>query len=213
MQADLLQTLLCQITEKLGPTEQLGAYCDDEKALSEQDLLSLLKDGIARSQAIPEVYIIVDGLDELEDRAMRGLIASLSTLPANCKLLFTSRAPLKDAQNLIPGNAKEMVITPHNRDLKTFIHSQCYEPGSPIKDIIRDRPDLGDEVEERNTDTEAKTMNLERVNTKCRAASSLFDPLEPLGVAVNLVVKAGCLLGDAVEPCVLVVDLLAGGHR
>jgi hypothetical protein len=134
----LIQSLWWQLVEKQGVvSNNLQKHYTEKRSHTNKELWAALLIDFNSTPTISTVYIVVDGLDELDGQVMRWLVTSLIKLPTSCHLLLTSRDLPVIGKSLTTLYTR-LEINPHQLDLKAFIHDQCYEPGSQISEVISD---------------------------------------------------------------------------
>jgi hypothetical protein len=148
----LVQSLLWQLVKKRGfISDNLRKHHTKQRSLTDEELWVVILDEFDTKSIALKAYFVVDGLDELDSRVMRGLVTSFIKLPANCRLLLTSR-DLPVIGKLFTSPYTRLEVKPPQQDLKAFIQTQCHGPGSQIKEVITDtvETNLGiyEEIEE-----------------------------------------------------------------
>jgi hypothetical protein len=132
----LIQSLWWQLIKDQNViSDSLQTHYTKKQSLTNKKLWAAMLAEFDSVSTIPKAYVVVDGLNELDDQVMRWLVTSLIKLPANCHLLLTSR-DLPVIRNLLTTPTICLKIKPHHMDLKALIYAQCHEPGSGINQVI-----------------------------------------------------------------------------
>lgn len=115
------------------------------------ECFDLLKSQLA---SLPSIFIVIDALDECEDRAQRDLCLQFQNLSNNVHLLITSR-DIPELEELIKPSAK-LEILANDNDIKLYLEGR-----------ITSAPRL-----KRNIDSEAKLQTLV-IETICEQAKGM----------------------------------------
>lgn len=101
-----------------------------------QECFDLLNSQLASH---PSIFIVIDALDECEDRARLDLCRQLQDLPDNVHLLITSR-DIPELGELIKPSAK-LEIRADDNDIKSYLEDRIARP-SRLQENIRSEPKL-----------------------------------------------------------------------
>lgn len=156
--------------------------------LSELEASAMLGDIVKR---FTKVYIVVDGLDEAEDRVKAGLLRILASLGANA--LITCR-PLDLFKDRYTPAALHIPIKADMRDIAAFIADKISE--SPrLQMILEDNQPLRDLLNARIMESSKGMFLLARLQVetlmrKAKSISSLTKALDELPEGVNALYRS-----------------------
>lgn len=137
------QFVQCQSTI---PSEVRSLYSEhSEKGTkpSEKELLKIL---IPVTNKFSHVYIIVDALDECDPKTREGFIEILKQLPANFRLLCTSRH-VGDIQEAFDGYP-HLEIQASDADIRRYLEAQILKSPKLVK-LCKKAADLRDTIIEK----------------------------------------------------------------
>ena len=105
-----------------------------------REIIATLQSEVRRYKAI---YVIIDGLDECNERTLWKLVRELYSLPNHVRLAFTSRPHV-----VLPGHLKdllEMHVEAQNNDVEIFLRTQI-DDSPRLASILKLSTDLKDEI-------------------------------------------------------------------
>ncbi|KAF6753235.1 hypothetical protein DFP72DRAFT_849249 [Ephemerocybe angulata] len=166
----------------LLPTYQRAKRHGDELSCSEA--VKLLKSVLG---LFSDTFIVIDGLDEVDDTIKGGLLNVLTALHAH--ILLTCR-PLEVFMRHHTPCALHILVQAQTRDIEVYIAGRIKENGAKLAFILSERPDIAERFAALVKETSQgmfllARLQMELVLERCTTIGSLLKALETLPSGIN----------------------------